>query len=53
MDDLLLRLEVAKQVMIKFSDLSVKQKRIEDAKKFDIHAVSIDEAIYIIKQQDD
>lgn len=52
MSDLLLRLESAKRVMLKFSDLAVKQKKIEEAKKFDIHAVSIEEAIQLIKQDD-
>lgn len=46
---LLVRLAAVKTVMLKFSDVAVRQKRIEEAKKFDLHAIAIDEAIELIK----
>ena len=53
MNNLLVNLESAKRAMLQFSDIALKQKKIDNAKKFDVFAVSIDQAIHIIKDKQD
>lgn len=48
--DLIARLKDTRNVLIKFSDIAVKQKKIKEAKKFDIYAISVNEAIDILKE---